>query len=76
MPDFDHYSKILESVKKGALLLDLGCCFAQEVHQVVSNCHLIHTHSHGFVPTLTGYCYRFRMERLQKMYMQPTYPAT
>ncbi|KAJ5856001.1 uncharacterized protein N7529_009945 [Penicillium soppii] len=33
--DFDCYPEILESIKKGALFLDLGCGFGQEVRQVV-----------------------------------------
>lgn len=37
MLDFDCYPDILDSIKKGALFLDLACCFAQEVRQVVSN---------------------------------------
>ncbi|KAJ5525037.1 hypothetical protein N7494_011687 [Penicillium frequentans] len=35
MLDFDCYPEILESIKKGAFFLDLGCCFAQEVRQVI-----------------------------------------
>ncbi|GAD97044.1 hypothetical protein SNOG_10728 [Paecilomyces variotii No. 5] len=37
MLDFDCYPDILESIKKGALFLDLACCLAQEVRQVVAD---------------------------------------
>ncbi|KAL1876097.1 hypothetical protein Plec18167_005358 [Paecilomyces lecythidis] len=37
MLDFDCYPDILDSIKKGALFLDLACCFAQEVRQVVAD---------------------------------------
>jgi len=36
LPLFPHYNEIVERVKKGDNFLDLGCCFAQEVRQLVS----------------------------------------
>ncbi|KAJ5735969.1 uncharacterized protein N7483_001094 [Penicillium malachiteum] len=35
MLGFDSYPEILQSIKEGGLFLDLGCCFAQEIRQLV-----------------------------------------
>ena len=34
-----HYKQIVDRVKGGEKLLDLGCCFGQEVRQLVSTRH-------------------------------------
>lgn len=36
MTDFEEYPEILERLKNGQKLLDLGCCFAQELRPLVS----------------------------------------
>jgi SAM-dependent methyltransferase len=36
LPLSTHYNEILERVKNGHKLLDLGCCFGQELRQLVS----------------------------------------